>query len=89
MKISIQKIEAALAAEDIEDLISGGAPTDEYASEAKLIARAVEEMKGDLLTEQNLVAVLSLIWKKSFGRTDKEIEERLPSFRHISQNLLA
>jgi len=88
MKIPTEKIESILVSEDIEDLISGGAPTDEYAGEAKEIAQALEKLRPDQFTEENIVAIISLVWKKSFNRSAEEIRARLSAFKHIAHSLL-
>jgi hypothetical protein len=89
MAISPVIIDQALQKEDVEGLIEMGAPGDEYVSEAQEIAEAVASMSAGQLTAQNIVAVISLVWAKSFNRSAEEIKERLPAFHRIAQDILS
>jgi hypothetical protein len=82
------KIESILRIEDVEGLIELGAPADEYASEARDIALAIAKLHPSPITETSVVAIIALVWGKSFDRSAKEIEQRLPAFRRIAQRIL-
>lgn len=84
----IENIAAALRTEDVEGLIELGAPEDEYNSEAEHIALALAQFSSDQFTQQNLVAVIALVFAQSFNRSPKEIEQRLPAFNKIASILL-
>lgn len=63
---------------DIEGLIEAGAPVDEYASEAGLIAAALAELKQSTFHEQDVISLLCLVWAKSFNLSDDELKLRMP-----------
>ena len=86
--LSLVNIKAVLRSEDIEGFIHLGAPSDEYDSEAKKIADALSTLADNQLTSDNIVAVVALVWAKSFNRSADEIERRMSAFRHIAQQLL-
>ena len=88
MPILLSAINTILQKEDVEGLIAQGAPHDEYAHEAKEIADAVMSLNQDQQTETNVVAIISLVWAKSFNRSAEEIKKRIPTFQHIAQQLL-
>ena len=73
---------------DIEGLIEGGAPDDEYDSEALEFSGAVSALPEAERTEEALISIISLIWARSFNRGEDEIEMRLPAFTKVVQNIL-
>jgi hypothetical protein len=88
MTISLHIIEQALRTEDIEDLISAGAPEDEYDDEAKVILSALEKLKPHEFTEAQVVVVIAHIWAKAFDRSTSEIQQRMLAFRRVAQKIL-
>ena len=88
MAISISQISSALRAEDIEGLIALGAPGDEYAREAQEISNALMSLNSVRQTADAIVAIVALVWAKSFNRSSEEINERMPAFRRIAQRLI-
>jgi len=89
MAISISQISSALRAEDIEGLIALGAPGDEYAHEAQEISSALMSLNSVRQTIDTIVAIIALVWAKSFNRSSEEINERIPAFRRIAQQLIS
>jgi hypothetical protein len=87
MLVSAEKIRDALRAEDIEGLIELGAPSDEYDDEATQIAEAVAELPEGKVSAENIIAIIALIWAKSFDRSSDEIAKRLPAFSRVIQRL--
>jgi hypothetical protein len=73
---------------DIEGLISNGAPDNEYDSEAEEVMDAISRLRKDDLTEQNIAAIIVLIWARMFNRDEMEIEMRLPAFRDVARKIL-
>jgi len=65
-----------------------GAPADEYMSESKDIALAMSKLEPSKITEASVAAMIALIWAKAFNRSEKEIEQQLPAFRRIAQQLI-
>jgi len=45
-------------------------------------------MKSDQFTEENLVALISPIWAKSFELSVKDMQARIPPIRHVAQKIL-
>ena len=86
MQVLLTNIDAALREEDIEGRIALGAPENEYDAEAKAIVSALSAQQT--LTETQIVAIIARIWAKAFDRTAQEIEQRMPAFRHIAQQIL-
>jgi hypothetical protein len=88
MKTQQSDIDAILRKEDLEGYIGFGAPTDEYSSEAQLIASALSELDGNQLNEENIITIVSAIWAQSFNLGNTEIEQRLPAFRKVANLIL-
>ncbi len=86
--ISIARINEALQAEDVEGLITLGAPRDEYSSEAQQITAALAELSDSQLTEENIVAIIALVWTRSFGLTDQDIGKRMHAFQQVAHRIL-
>ena len=84
----LSKVKAALREEDVEGLIKLGAPADEYDSESKEIASAVGALNKNQFTEDNIVAVLALVWTKSFHCLAEDIEKRMTAFHRIARSFL-
>jgi hypothetical protein len=89
MNTSSTAIDLILQTEDVEGLIEIGAPSDEYVSEAQEIAEAISKLSASQVTAENIVAIISLAWAKSFNRSAEEIKERLPAFHRIARQILA
>jgi len=88
MLVSLENLESALRIEDVESLIAGGAPQDEYDSEAKEIFSALASLSADKQTEANIVVILSLVWAKTFNLSAQDTEKRIPAFQRIAHRLL-
>ena len=83
-----QKIKDIFHDADIEGLIANGAPNNEYDSEALEALRAISALRQEKVTEDNLAAVIGLIWARSFNRDENEMKMRLPAIHRIAQKLL-
>lgn len=88
MNISLAYVERELRLEDIEGLIEAGAPDNEYDSEAKELADALATLANERLTGENVVAIISLIWARSFNLDDVDLEKRLSAFHRVAQKIL-
>lgn len=89
MNILLTHVQTTLRLEDIEGYIKiHGAPDDEYDSEAKELASALATLSEDKLTEETIVAVISLIWEKSFNLDVSDIKKRLAAFHRVARKLL-
>lgn len=86
--ISRTKIEEILREADIEGLIEGGAPDDEYDSEAEEITSALEKILPEKMTEDNILLIVCDIWTESFGYEKEETEKVKPYFIEIVQKIL-
>ena len=81
-------VEEMLRLEDIESLIESGAPDDEYDSEAAEIAEALNALKGDRFTEDNIISIVAHVWAKMFNLDEDDIKKRMPAFQNVAQSLL-
>jgi len=88
MSILRTSIEEMLRAEDIESLIESGAPDDEYDSEAEEIARALNALKSNRFTEDNIVSIISQVWTKMFNLDEDDIQKRMPAFQKVAHEVL-
>ena len=89
MVISLARIGAILQAEDIEGLLSLGAPKDEYSHEAAEIKSALADLDEDNATQDQISALVMNVWKRSFGPlSDGDVEKRFPAFRQLAQRIL-
>lgn len=82
-----EKLDQALREEDIEDLISSGAPADEYSYEAEVAAKILASMEDNLNVE-SIISAISDVWVQMFNRSPEEIEMRMPAFRNIAQKVM-
>lgn len=90
MNILRRKIEEILRIEDIEGYIGiHGAPDDEYDSEAAEIAVALEKLKQNELTENNVLSVVALIWARYFNLDDEDVSKRMPYLEKAVQKILS
>jgi hypothetical protein len=84
-----QTINEYLREEDVEGLIAIGAPADEYESEAKDIARALDAFQPAEQTGANIAAALALIWARYFNLSADDMALRLPSLQRVAGKILA
>lgn len=87
MKISIADIEVLLRNEDIEGFIGFGAPTDEYFSEAEQIVAAVSELSREQFKAENIAAIISLVWMRSFDLSEEDMKLRMPSIWRAAESV--
>lgn len=85
MQITVAGIERLLVLEDIEGFIEAGAPVDEYQDEAAQIAAAITLMTAENFDKDNILAVVSLVWMKSFGLGEEDMTLRLTALRRVAQ----
>ncbi len=78
------QISTLLRKADIEGLLQNGAPADEYDSEAEVIALALAKL--DEINTENITAMISTVWKKSFGLEESELQLRLPAIQEFCAN---
>lgn len=87
MKIEKEHIGLLLQQEDIEGLISAGAPIDEYDSEAEYIFLALKELADDEINIENITSVISLIWVKNFDLSQEDLIARQPFLRNVAEKI--
>lgn len=88
MQIRMPDIDEILRKEDIEGYIGLGAPQDEYESEAEYIARALAELRRDQINQENVCAIISLIWQQRFDLSDLDMEQRSESISRAADQML-
>lgn len=88
MDIAPETLERLLRAEDIEGFIALGSPKDEYASEAYEISVAISKLTSDELTDDTVLAIISLIWERNFELSPQKLQQRLPAIRNVVQQII-
>lgn len=82
-------ISMLLVQEDLEGLIEAGAPADEYDNEAAQIAAAVSSLSREEVKEETILAIISLVWIKSFELTAEELKLRLPAIMRVVRKIVS
>jgi hypothetical protein len=71
--------------EDIEGLLSMGAPDDEYEPKAKMIVNRVGEAESNApthkITREEVEAIVSSVWKEMFGLSEDQLLHRHRAFQ--------
>ncbi|MFZ5930347.1 MAG: hypothetical protein ACOY15_03915 [Pseudomonadota bacterium] len=88
MQITVSSIDNILIQEDIEGFIEAGAPADEYQDEAAQIAASIARLAEADFLEENILAIISLIWIKSFELAENDVALRLPALRRVTRAIL-
>jgi hypothetical protein len=84
--LSVREVGKVLLAEDVEGLLSLGAPVDEYDHEARLITSALGEMGS--VNESAIASIVQRVWVDSFGPfSDEDLLRRLPVLRKLARRL--
>lgn len=69
-----------LRQEDIEGLLSMGAPRDEYGPEEEMIVNRVGEAESNApthnITTEEVEAIINSVWKEMFGLSDQLLRRR-------------
>jgi cell division ATPase FtsA len=77
--------------EDIEGLLSMGAPDDEYEPEAKMIVdragEAESEAPSHRITKEEVEAIVTAVWKEMFGLSEDQLRQRREAFQSIAARL--
>ncbi len=84
MHISVTEINSILIQADIEGLIELGAPEDEYEDEAAQIAAAISTFKDNELTRDTMLALVVVVWMKSFDLDDESFSLRMDAIMRTS-----
>lgn len=87
MVLTYPIINVMLAQEDIEGLIEAGAPADEYMDEAAQITAALLLLSKDAVTKDNITAIISLVWIKSFNLSESDMKLRLLAIKRIAERI--
>lgn len=82
-------ISELLRHQDIEGLISIGAPVDEYQAEAEMICNRVGEAEQELsrLTTDQVLSIVEEIWKEMFDLSDEQLAKRHDAFQRVAIRL--
>jgi hypothetical protein len=89
MAISRTSVETIFRVEDIEGFIEiHGAPDDEYDSEAEIINKALNALREDLFSEENIISIIVHVWAKMFNLDEEDIQKRMPAFQKAAQKIL-
>jgi cell division ATPase FtsA len=81
-----------LRQEDIEGLLSMGAPGDEYESEVEMIANRISEAEEKApehrLTREEVENIIASVWKEMFELSDEDVKQRQAPFAAIAAQLV-
>lgn len=89
MYYSSSAINAILIQEDMEGLIASGAPRDEYASEAAQIAEAINRLAASQITQENILAVLTVVWIRNYNLPPHEMALRLSAMKKVAALIIS
>lgn len=78
-----------LRGEDIEGLISAGAPQDEYDHESAEIASLLKDMPADKITRDTVHGIITFVWAKSFDLLQADMPRRDAAFFRVADKILA
>lgn len=81
-------IDKALRESDIEGLIAGGAPADEYEGEAEMIAAAIGALPPADFTHENVVEIITYIWADSFDLDEEAMARRQDALEKLAAIVL-
>jgi hypothetical protein len=85
-------ISELLRHEDIEGLLSMGAPDDEYESEAEMIADRIGEAEGNgpnyKITREEVENIVAAVWQEMFGLSDDSVGDRQGAFAAVAARLV-
>jgi hypothetical protein len=84
-------INELLRYEDVEGLLSTGAPDHEYESEAEMIADRVgeaEQRSGEKITREEIERIVAVVWKEMFSLSDEDAGRRKEAFSTIASRLV-
>jgi len=80
-----------LRQEDIDGLLSMGAPVDEYGLEAEMIVNRVGEAESNSptheATREEIEAIIRSVWKEMFGLSEDQLLHRHGAFQSVAARL--
>lgn len=89
MMVSLTALESILRAEDMEGLQAVGAPGDEYNDEAAAMQAALEQLRDDQVTQDNVAEGLMSVWERSFGPfSEDDVRRRQPVLQRLAERVL-
>lgn len=83
----LDSIKELVATADVEGFIAGGAPSDEYDTEAELLFDFTEDLPTQELIAAELLPILEAIWRKNFSLDDAALEQRRPALLGLAQQI--
>lgn len=83
----IDSIQELVATADIEGFIAGGAPADEYETEAELLFVQIENFPTADLVPDKILPILQDIWARNFTLPADELLERRPALLALAQQI--
>lgn len=89
MRTTSAAVVAALNHEDVEGLLAVGAPRDEYETEARLIAEAVERLPDTDFAVERVTAIIADVCNRMFGPfREDEMRTRAPVYRRVAERIV-
>jgi hypothetical protein len=88
MTIDLDSVNDLVTEQDVEGFIADGAPADEYESEVEEVFAALLALPAEEVTQDRILAILELTWKKNFSLSDDELKQRRPALEKIVERIL-
>ncbi len=83
----LASLKELVAAADVEGFIAGGAPPDEYDTEADLLFVELENLTTADLVPGRLLPLLEDIWPKSFSLDAEQLFHRRPALHALAEQI--
>ena len=88
MIVDEESMEELFTTTDLEGLIAGGAPADEYEPEMEQLIEALARIPAGEASQSKIVAILSDIWRNDFSATEERLDTLRPGFEGLANTLL-
>ena len=88
MIVDEESVEELFTTTDLEGLIAGGAPADEYEPEMEQLIEALAQIPTGQATQSKIVAILTGIWRADFSATEEHLASLKTGFESFADTLL-
>ena len=83
----LASIQELVATADIEGFIAGGAPADEYETEADDFFAAIANFSIAEVNTAALIPIIESVWAKSFSLSDEALAERRAGITQLAEQV--
>jgi hypothetical protein len=88
MTVDEESVEELFTTHDLEGLIAGGAPADEYEPEMEQLIASLAQIPTGQASQSKIVDLLNTIWRTDFSATEDRLEALRPGFESLANTLL-